>query len=111
MTVGDFTDTYAGDKHDPALAVGPDMRHELDKSAHAVEPPPLFDGQAVLQSDEIDDDIPTEEELKTLRRVADHIPARAYTIAFVELVERFSFYGTVIVCTCTKEASIPCVLY
>lgn len=111
MTVGDFTDAYAGDRHDPALAVGPDMRHELGSSAHAVEPPPLFDGQPVLQSDELDDDIPTKGELNTLRRVADHIPAKAYTIAFVELVERFSFYGTVIVCTYAKGASFSQTLH
>lgn len=40
------------------------------------------------------EDFPTEEELATLRRVPDHIPIKAYTIAFVELVERLSYYGT-----------------
>ncbi|KAI8312494.1 putative peptide transporter ptr2 [Colletotrichum sp. SAR11_240] len=42
-------------------------------------------------------DAPTDEELKTLRRVADHIPFKLFTIAFVELCERFSYYGSVIV--------------
>jgi POT family proton-dependent oligopeptide transporter len=37
---------------------------------------------------------PTPEELLTLRRVSDKIPFKAYTIAFVELVERLSYYGT-----------------
>ncbi|EXJ72471.1 uncharacterized protein A1O5_04975 [Cladophialophora psammophila CBS 110553] len=37
---------------------------------------------------------PTEEELETLPRVADKIPWRVYTVAFVELCERFSYYGT-----------------
>ncbi|KAK5558635.1 hypothetical protein LTR46_002824 [Exophiala xenobiotica] len=41
-----------------------------------------------------DDDCPTDEELKTLSRVADKIPWRVYTVAFVELCERFSYYGT-----------------
>jgi POT family proton-dependent oligopeptide transporter len=41
---------------------------------------------------------PTEEEMKTLRRVSGQIPWTAYTIAFVELCERFSYYGTTIVC-------------
>ena len=36
---------------------------------------------------------PTEEELGTLRRVSGQIPWTAYTIAFVELYERFSYYG------------------
>jgi hypothetical protein len=41
-----------------------------------------------------DPEIPNDEELHTLRRVSDKIPFKAYTIAFVELVERMSFYGT-----------------
>jgi len=39
-------------------------------------------------------DFPTDEERHTLRRVSDKIPIKAYTIGFVELVERLSFYGT-----------------
>lgn len=42
--------------------------------------------------------LPTEEELRTLRRVADKIPWKVYAIAFVELCERFSYYGTTVVC-------------
>ena len=41
-----------------------------------------------------DHDRPTEEELRTLRRVSGPIPWTAYTIAFIELCERFSYYGT-----------------
>jgi proton-dependent oligopeptide transporter, POT family len=44
--------------------------------------------------DEGDFEVPTEEELHTLRRVSGVIPWAAYTIAFVELCERFSYYGT-----------------
>ncbi|KAG6827006.1 hypothetical protein H0H92_013590 [Tricholoma furcatifolium] len=40
---------------------------------------------------------PTEEEIQTLRRVSDAIPWNAYLIAFVELAERFSFYGSSVV--------------
>jgi POT family proton-dependent oligopeptide transporter len=32
--------------------------------------------------------------MRTLRRVSDKIPIKAYTVGFVELVERMSFYGT-----------------
>ncbi|KAF6817289.1 oligopeptide transporter [Colletotrichum sojae] len=42
-------------------------------------------------------DAPTDEELRTLRRVSDHIPFKIFTIAFVELCERFSYYGSIIV--------------
>jgi hypothetical protein len=48
------------------------------------------------QNDEFE--IPTEEELATLRRVSGQIPWTAYTVAFVELCERFSYYGTTAVC-------------
>jgi POT family proton-dependent oligopeptide transporter len=41
---------------------------------------------------------PTKEELATLRRVPGKIPWIAYTVAFVELCERFSYYGTTVVC-------------
>lgn len=49
-------------------------------------------------SEDSRDELPTDEELHTLRRVADTIPWRVYTIAFVELCERFSYYGTTVVC-------------
>lgn len=48
------------------------------------------------------DDVPTEAELHgptALRRIAAPIPWAVYTVAFVELCERFSYYGTQIVCT------------
>lgn len=45
---------------------------------------------------------PTEEEERTLRRVSDQVPWTAYTIAFVELCERFSYYGTIAVCMLTS---------
>lgn len=38
-------------------------------------------------------DYPTQTELDTLRKVAGKVPWTAYTIAFVELCERFSYYG------------------
>ncbi|KAL8925573.1 MAG: hypothetical protein Q9208_003465 [Pyrenodesmia sp. 3 TL-2023] len=37
---------------------------------------------------------PTAEEVETLRRVCGTVPWAAYTIAVVELCERFSYYGT-----------------
>jgi proton-dependent oligopeptide transporter, POT family len=82
-------------RHDPALIVA-DGDPERRKSSHVTELPPLYDGKGVMQEEYLDvDNMPTEEELHTLRRVADHIPAKAYTIAFVELVERLSYYGAV----------------
>lgn len=48
--------------------------------------------------DDIDKTSPTNEELANLRRVSGKIPWTAYTVAFVELCERFSYYGTTAVC-------------
>ena len=50
---------------------------------------------------ELDEDgieYPTAEEVDTLRRVAGAVPWSAYTVAFVELCERFAYYGTTVVC-------------
>ena len=50
------------------------------------------------------EEYPTAEEVDTLRRVCGTVPWSAYTIAFVELCERFSYYGTTVVCKlCVKS--------
>jgi hypothetical protein len=49
-------------------------------------------GEALSTSDSIED-CPTDSELSTLRRVADHIPTGGYLVAFIELTERFAYYG------------------
>lgn len=41
---------------------------------------------------------PTEEDLATLPRVSGKIPWTAFTIAFVELCERFGYYGCQVLC-------------
>lgn len=50
---------------------------------------------------------PTVEEIGSLRRVCGSVPWAAYTIAFVELCERFSYYGTTIVCMLMLDATCP----
>lgn len=50
---------------------------------------------------EVYEDLPTPDELEgenALRRVSAPIPWTVYTVAFVELCERFSYYGTQVVC-------------
>lgn len=44
------------------------------------------------------EEYPTAEDLTTLRRTYGHVPVLIYSIAFIELCERFSYYGTIIVC-------------
>lgn len=53
------------------------------------------------------DDIPTEEDLKTLRRVSGKIKWAAYTVAFAELAERFSYYGSSILYTNFVQWPLP----
>lgn len=96
----------AGAQHDPALTLPPDEKHQLPATAHVTEMPPVFQGEAQKNLPEYldhDDDTeyhaPTEEELATLRRVSDKIPYPAFMVGFVELCERFSYYGTTVVCT------------
>ncbi|KAH8649673.1 Ptr2 peptide transporter [Tricladium varicosporioides] len=58
-------------------------------------------------SDELQGEYPTEEEFHTLRRVSDKIPWKVYTIAFIELCERFSYYGTTVVFTNFIQQALP----
>lgn len=74
-------DAVVGAHHNSALAEAVPEKHDREGSD-------LTD----------DDDFPTEDEMKTLRRVPDKIPWKAFPIAFVELCERFSYYGTTVVC-------------
>lgn len=50
---------------------------------------------------------PTMEEMATLRRVPNHIPAKLFTIAFIELCERFSYYGCTVVCKLRNSFHSP----
>ncbi|RAH41310.1 putative MFS peptide transporter [Aspergillus brunneoviolaceus CBS 621.78] len=65
---------------------------------------------AVITATRYDDDgreIPTVEEEQSLRRVAGKVKWTAYTIAFVELCERFSYYGTTAVYTNFIQQPLP----
>lgn len=50
---------------------------------------------------------PTEEELRTLRRVSGKIPWQIFTIAFVELCERFGYYGCQVLYTNFVQQELP----
>ncbi|KJR88052.1 proton-dependent oligopeptide transporter, POT family [Sporothrix schenckii 1099-18] len=50
---------------------------------------------------------PTEEELKTLRRISDKIPLSIYTMTAVEFCERFSYYGVMVVVTNFVQWPMP----
>lgn len=63
--------------------------------------------QKSIMEDESQIISPTEEELHSLRRVPDKIPWRVYTLAFVELCERFSYFGTTVVFTNFIQQELP----
>jgi hypothetical protein len=74
------------------VSVNEKAAHHVDRTKNAV---------AYSDTDVLDDGYPTEEELdgpNHLRRVSAPIPWAVYTVAFVELCERFSYYGTQVVC-------------
>ncbi|KAF8243851.1 MFS peptide transporter [Wilcoxina mikolae CBS 423.85] len=54
-----------------------------------------------------DGDHPTDNELLTLRRVSGKVPWTAYTVAVVELCERFSYYGTTAVFVNFIQQDLP----
>lgn len=74
---------------------------EITKGGSLVEPVPGYSDRPESENNEKDDllkPFPTEEEWATLPRVAGTIPWTAWTVAFVEFAERFSYYGTSAVC-------------
>jgi POT family proton-dependent oligopeptide transporter len=98
-------DAAAVAKHDPTLAASPDFQHESKQT----ELPRVHQGgrDATDYYDNDDGEWPTEEELHTLRRVSDTIPWKAFALAFVELCERFSYYGTTVVFTNFIQQPLP----
>lgn len=83
---------------DPALIDRSGDPERKNAALHGDAPPPFLhaEGKATLQESYLDDGegFPTEEDLRSLRRVPAGIPWKIYTIAFVELCERMSYYGT-----------------
>lgn len=72
----------------------------------AIEPVPSHDASGG-NDDDSSRPFPTDEEWQTLPRVAGSIPWTAWTVAFVEFVERFSYYGTSAVCKFSLFPSSP----
>lgn len=72
-------DYYAGSAKDPRI----EKTDSVSSSSHQPDELELAGFVA-----------PTEEEMNTLRHIPDKISWSAYLIAFVELAERFSFYGS-----------------
>jgi len=95
---------------DPTLDVGPELVKAEVKGVGETTPPSEQKHAQVITpaAEETDDDsiAPTDEELETLRRIPGRIPWICFTVAFVELCERFAYYGTTAVRKC-RLCTIP----
>ena len=69
------------------------LSDKKEAEIHSFEGDPDLRDNIVDDDDEVDGEVPTQEEMDTLRHVAGHIPFRCWLIALVELAERFSYYG------------------
>ncbi|KAF9872543.1 hypothetical protein CkaCkLH20_10040 [Colletotrichum karsti] len=100
--LGGFQDDVLAKAHVPSATIqGTEKeihagRGSFDVTAAAAPP---IDEVYDSKSDDDYADKPTEEELRTLRRVSGPINWSMYTIAFAELCERFSYYGSSILYT------------
>ncbi|KAH8114891.1 PTR2-domain-containing protein [Phellopilus nigrolimitatus] len=102
---------------DAALAALADIKHAHDSYPYPY-PYPLDEKQRGTPGGGADSyaqpslldagaEAPSEEDRYYLRRVADTFPWSAYLIAFVELAERFSYYGTTVVFTNFIQQPLP----
>lgn len=87
-----------------------DTIHEKEDQGFTIEQIVDTEPHANDEGESLNKVYPTEEEFHTLRRVAGEMPWMALTVAFVELCERFSYYGTTAVCmfihlTSTREVT------
>lgn len=103
----------AGETLEPIVAAA--MRAEAMDEKRASLSAAQGDPKAIARLSGVDDatseplvlerqDFPTPEEMATLRRVPNHIPVKLFTIAFIELCERFSYYGSTVVCKSPRLA-------
>lgn len=85
----------------------------------AALPTPVLEKQITMEKggfvsdddDTLDLVIPNEEERHTLKRVPGVLPWIAFTVAFVELCERFSYYGTASICTAAFPSTGPLTIH
>ncbi|KAI9372714.1 MFS peptide transporter, putative [Aspergillus egyptiacus] len=83
------------------------MIHKTSKQS--LEKQPLRQSTSIVASPSMSQgrEYPTEDELGTLRRVSGQVRWTAYTVAFVELCERFAYYGTTAVFTNFIQQPLP----
>ncbi|KAG9238596.1 MFS peptide transporter-like protein Ptr2 [Amylocarpus encephaloides] len=82
---------------------------EITRGATMGEPVPIATSDSASDNESTDllRPFPTEEEFATLPRVPGTIPWTAWTVAFVEFAERFSYYGTTAVFVNFIQKDLP----
>ncbi|KAI9820420.1 MAG: peptide transporter ptr2 [Thelocarpon impressellum] len=91
----------AAEYHATEVAPRKDSHQDMAGGAEIVSAAPAYDEKAAGGPEEGStvgsgisyEDEPTEEEKRTLRRVADKLPKSAWLVAIIELCERFAYYG------------------
>lgn len=87
------------------VTVGDELRRESQPRTllgHSDEKLDPLDEKVIGTGSDIDSlsnthpDAPTPEEQRTLRRVPGDVPLAAFALAFIELCERFAYYGSII---------------
>ena len=103
----DVVDIAAGHEMSTPFQMG--VRPSLQQDRPAEKTNAQQEKVSLSGSDEEDlhPDHPSESEMHSLRRVPGKIPWTSYAIAFVELVERFSYYGATAVFTNFIQYPLP----
>lgn len=86
----------ASEKEALARTSSSDKAYGRNSTSDNVDHNAVVEFEADLEGEE-----PTAEELATLPRVSGKIPWITFTVAFVELCERFGYYGCSVVCMYT----------
>lgn len=91
----------------PELGASAPIRSSHSNEKHTMETSGSAPIYAADTNSDIMDNEPTEEDLKTLPRVSGPINWAIYTIAFAELCERFSYYGSAVLYTNFVNRPLP----
>ncbi|KAI1274887.1 POT family protein [Xylaria sp. FL0933] len=91
---GKSADTVEAAKHDVPVLEDKALTAEKDDIVHARDDVPSGSDTDEPLRGPNGEEYPTKRDLETLRRVKGHISPIIYTIAFIELCERFAYYGT-----------------
>ncbi|KAI0814049.1 POT family protein [Xylaria sp. FL0064] len=91
---GKSADTVEAAKHDMPVLDDKPLTAEKDGIVHARDDVPSGSDTDEPLRGPNGEEYPTKRDLETLRRVKGHISPIIYTIAFIELCERFAYYGT-----------------